>query len=146
MAVDAYVSIEYPDMPVFANTPSRFANYLGFNTKVGNSGTTIATGVTLVKTIVIPAGVTVAVIDNGGPTIGPENGAFISGPTNIQFVFAGLTLPAASGTKTTLIGIPITFADVSLTAPATITDISQVVASGDVNPNNNTALCNTTIA
>jgi len=146
MAVDAFVSTECPDLPIFVNTPSGFANYISFNTKVANSGSTTATNATLAKTIIIPAGVTIVVIDNGGSIVGPANGDTVVGPANLQFVFTGLTLPAVSGTHTTILGIPITLADVSLTAPATITDISQIVAPGDINPTNDTAFCNISLA
>jgi hypothetical protein len=146
MAVDAFVSTECPDLPIFVNTPSGFANYISFNTKVANSGSTTATNATLAKTILIPGGVAVIVVDNGGSIIGPANGDAFIGPTKLQFVFTGLTLPAVSGTHTTILGIPVTLADVSLTAPETITDISQIIAPGDINPTNDTAICNISLA
>lgn len=110
---------------------------------VGNSGTTAATNVTLVKTLIVPAGVVLTVLDNGGSNISPAGTIFMAGPNS--FIFTGLTLPAISFSNIGLQGFNVTLQITSGSPPFTIKEITQVVADGDINPENNTAICEITL-
>lgn len=142
MAIDAFVTTECPTLPVVVITPSGAENSLNLNFEIGNSGNTTAVGTTLVKTVIIPAGAVITVLDNGGATVGPANGTIISGPAAVGFVFTDITLPAISGSEITLQAFVITLlTGAATTTPATIMDITQIVAPGDVNLDNNSAIC-----
>ena len=144
MSVDAFLNVECPQLPVKALTSSGIPNTINLVFEVGNSGATSTTA-TLIKTLVIPAGVVLTVLDNGGSVVSPAGTVFTAGTYN-SFVYFGLSLPAASGSSTTLLGFTVTLQITAAVPPTTITDITQVIPSlADVNPNNNQAICEITL-
>jgi hypothetical protein len=143
MSVDAFLSVECPQLPVKALTSSGVPNTINLVFEVGNSGTTPTTA-TLLKTLVVPAGVVLTVLDNGGSAVNPAGTVFTAGANS--FVYTGLSLPAISGSSTTLLGFTATLQITAAVPPTTITDITQVIPGpGDVNPNNNQTICEITL-
>jgi hypothetical protein len=136
MAIDAFVNI-YPQILNLnaQDTITLFA-------QVGNDGNTAASGALFLRNLIIPAGIKVTVIDNGG-AVSPLIGSVYEGPTTLGNLYTGLNLPPAVGDPA---GPVITLRQFSLTlkieAPGgsgTISQLAQIFAPGDVNTGNNTA-------
>jgi hypothetical protein len=135
MAIDAF-SILYPRI---LNTKT--TDTIVLLARVGNSGNTAASGALFIRDLIVPAGVKVTVINNGG-AVSPENGSVFEGPATIGNVYPGLTLPPATGDPA---GPAITLQQFSITlkveapaVPITMTQTGEIFAPGDVNVGNNT--------
>ncbi len=140
MAIDVFSSAECLPLPVKALTPAGIPNIINLNFEIGNVGTTTAFDVTLIKTLIVPAGLVLTVLDNGGSIINPPGTVFTAGPNS--FIFPNLFLFSNLGSSPiSLLGFTVTLQVTAGIAPATITEITQVIAPGDANPGNNTSIC-----
>lgn len=143
MPVDAFLTVESPLLPIKALTSSGYPNTINLAFEVGNSSSTPTTA-TLIKTLVVPAGVVLTVLDNGGSIINPAGTVFNAGSNS--FIYTGLELPAISGSILTVLGFTATLQITAAVPPATITDITEVLpAISDLNPNNNKIISEITL-
>lgn len=143
MTIDAFSSVECPRLPVKALTPAGIPNIINLNFEIGNIGNTAAVDAIVTKTILVPEGVVLTVLDNAGSIISPVGTVFTAGPNS--FVYTGVTIPAMTGNYTPLLGYTVTLQVAAGTLPTTLTEVTQVVATGDVNPGNNVAICYITL-
>ena len=140
MAVDLFINETCP-------IAKQKDSVIDLNVVVGNLGTDPAVGATLAKTVIIPAGVTVEVVDIPGNSIGPAVGDVIAGPAVIGFVVPGINFSAVTPG-----GFPVFSFDFALKLLATpllttttVTDIGSIIFAGDTNPENNNELCSISI-
>lgn len=147
MGVDAFVTEACPIQPITAQTPINSPNVLNLSFEVGNAGSASSSGAVLFKSVIIPAGISVTILDNGGATLGPENSSVIAGPNIISWGYTDLTLPAISdGGVITMLSFNVSLLiNDPAAVPNTITDIAYISAPGDVNADNDSALCNITL-
>lgn len=151
MAIDAFVTVKPLTLPFNSTT---YYNTLTLTFDAGNSGDTTAYGATLVKTLFFPFGTNTIILDDGGAIVAPHLSSNVLHPIDfiaVSFIHPDLTLPAVSGSMVTLKRFSITlqvytnFFPVGqnpiLSAPTNnMRDITQIVADGDINPDNNVAI------
>ena len=152
MAIDAFVSVKPLSLPFNSTT---FFNTLTLVFDAGNNGDTTINGATLIKTLFFPFGTTTFISDNGGAIVVPDlTHSFIPSFdfVAVSFIFPDLTLPAVSGSMVTIKRFSVTlqvftnFHPIGILNPVhsfpstNMRDITQVIAEGDINPDNNLAI------
>lgn len=115
---------------------------IALNTIIGNYGNFDAVNSTLAKSIIIPDGVQVKVIDNGGADIGPMNGDILMGPVTAGFIFTGITLPERTSNGVTVQSLDISLQVISAVGLSpVIIDTSTIIHPSDGNTLNNSESC-----
>jgi hypothetical protein len=152
MAIDAFVSVKPLALPFNSTT---FFNTLTLVFDVGNNGDTTAFDATLIKTLFFPFGTTTIISDDGGAIVVPHlfgNIINVIDFVAVSFIYPNLTLPAVSGSMVTIKRFSVTlqvytdFHPIGILNPVhsfpstNMRDITQVIAAGDINPDNNLAI------